>query len=232
MRFKVGDKIRFKTAYSPEHPQSGRIPVGTTGVVTYASSKNLSGTRRDVQEHVVTVKLDKKVPALADQGNEVEFLWYEDPYEFEGDIAPNFIENAKKAETAAPKRKLKVAVPIEVTLPYQRFPVIKAWSFGEKSGKFYEVPYFEYPEAKRVAVLLIEHGTFTLIDSLGRDMTVYTYREYGVPPDSAYPPGEPDWGVWGEKWIDTQKGEKKTWAIGAREFQWKKAGELQWKKPR
>jgi hypothetical protein len=225
--FKVGDKIRFKKAYSPEHPRSGRIASGATGEVTYASTKNLTGTRRDVQEHVVTVKLDKRVPALDDQGNEVEFLWYEDPTEVEGDAAPLYMEHAP------PKRvpkvvawKRKVAVPIEVTLPFPRFPVIKAWSFGEKKSG-YEVPYFEYPEAKRVATLLLQHGAFTLIDSLSsRETTIYTYRDYGVPPDEAYPPGEPEWGVWEEQWIDTSKGEKKTWAIGAGEassdFQWKK----------
>jgi len=220
MMFKVGDKIRFKKDYSPEHPQSGRIASGATGVVTYASTKRLGGTRRDVQEHVITVKLDKRIPALNDYGNEIEFLWYEDPYEFEGDVAPNFIELAPR-ESKAVQRKRKVAVPITVTLPMNRFPTIKAWSFGEKKGG-HEVPYFEYPEAKRVAVLLGQQGTYTLIDNVSREMTIYTYREYGVPPDDAYPPGEPDWGVWDEQWIETQKGEKKTWAVGAGDLQWKK----------
>jgi len=73
-------------------------------------------------------------------------------------------------------------------------------------------------------VLLGREGTFTLIDNVSsRDIVIYTYRDYGVPPDDAYPPGEPSWGVWEEEWITTKgKGEKKTWAIGAGELQWKK----------
>jgi len=237
MMFKIGDEIRFKAIYAPggaSHragrgwsPGSGpHVPAGAAGVVTYATSKRLSGTRRDVQEHVVTVKLTKRLPWLDDQGNEVEFLWYEDPQETEGDAAPKFIE-AAKVEKKAVKRQRKVAVPIEVTLPIHRFPVIKAWSFGDKKGG-YEVPHFEYPEAKRVAVLLGKQGTFTLIDNVSsRDIVIYTYRDYGVPPDDAYPPGEPDWGVWEEEWIVTKgngngTGEKKTWAIGAGELHWKK----------
>lgn len=177
--------------------------------------------------HVRTVKLDKRVPELADQGNEVEFLWYEDSREVEGEAAPLFIEHAPKGDPKVVARKRKVAVAIEVTLPLPRvrgqFPAIKAWSFGDKKGG-YELPYFEYPEAKRVVTLLLQNGMFALIDGFSsrNKMTIYTFREYGVPPDDAYPPGEPQWGVWDEERIATPKGEKDTWAIGAGELQWKK----------
>lgn len=91
---------------------------------------------------------------------------------------------------------------------------LRAWTFGETFGRW-EVPYFEYREAKRVAT------TFDAATD-----TFYTYIGANEPSEEDFArlgdPDDPDWVIWEPSVIDTPEGPKKVWSAAAGIFTWER----------
>lgn len=112
---------------------------------------------------------------------------------------------------------MKNAFRIVVTLE-PPFPAIRAWSFGERWNGW-EVPYFEYKEAKRVATELGRDGNRTVFNG----GTFRTFNEHDVEPspeDLAQIENRYLWTDWERLSIQTEAGEKEVFHLGG--FIWRK----------
>jgi hypothetical protein len=206
-KFKVGDRVRL-TRDVERYPHF-TAPAGTTGVVTRVSRSAPSPSAGVT----LLIRADSKIRGAEPWGNEIEWAYDEDPARDLEIIRPS---------ASTPRRRQ--AARIRVTFDGD-FPVVSAWGFGEHWNGW-DVPYFEYRDAKKVATALTQGGTVTIYDaptdsfySFVAGDTEPTQDEYNRLHD------EELWYAWAPVTIETPEGSKKTWSIGGMAYTWSVADE-------
>lgn len=200
--FKVGDRVRL-TQDVERYPYF-IAPAGTTGVVIHASKRQPSPSAG----LTLTIRADRRIQGAEEWDNEIHWEYDDDP--------------ANDLEVIEDAPAFGLAARIRVTFSASDFPfsVIRAWSFGEHWNGW-EVPYFEYREAKRVATALTQDGLVTIYDS--PTDSFYSFTEDGSEPTQDDYNRLHDaelWYDWTPVTIETPEGPKKTWSIGGMAFTW------------
>ena len=203
--FKMGDRVRL-TRDVERYPHF-IAPRGTTGTVTF------SDTSAGAQIRLLVLS-DKKIRGAEEWENQIEWAYDDDPAK---DLA--LID-----EEPSPSKRSRRPVASRLSVTFEAghdFPTVRGWSFGELWNGW-EVPYFEYREAKKVATALTRDGMVTIYDAPSDSF--YSYAEgQGIEPTQAEYNRLHDknlWYQWDPVTIETTEGTKKAWSIGGMSFTW------------
>lgn len=208
--FKKGDRVRL--VRDVERYPHFIAPRGTTGSVTFSDLAAGAAIR-------LLVLADKKIRGAEEWQNQIEWAYDDDP-----------ADDLELVETPPPpptKRSKRAAVARRIHVTFEaahRFPTIRGWSFGELWNGW-EVPYFEYREAKKVATALTQDGMVTIYDAPTDSFYSFAHGEGSEPTQAEFNRIHDKnlWYDWEPVTIQTTEGSKKAWSIGGMAFTWEQS---------
>lgn len=206
-RFRMGDRVRL--VQDVERYPHFTAPRGTTGTVTFSDVAPNAQIR-------LLMLADKKIRGAEEWQNQIEWAYDDDP-----------ADDLEHVDTPAPppprsRQKRRAAFRIQVTFEAgHRFPTVRGWSFGD-TWNGWEVPHFEYREAKKVATALTHDGMVTIYDSPTDSFYSFAEGNGAEPTQAEYNRLHEKelWYQWEPATIATSEGQKKTWSIGGQAFTW------------